>query len=109
MALITGWDRGTWNQGAWNSPLSIALTGVSAATATGSVAVASETNLTLTGVSAATAVGTVEAQIGVTLTGVQAATAVGTPLLWQEIVPGQDADWDPITYTQAPNWAKIAA
>jgi hypothetical protein len=39
MALITGWGRGTWGEGAWNSPLSVALTGVSAATATGSVAV----------------------------------------------------------------------
>jgi hypothetical protein len=37
MALITGWGRGTWNEGAWNSPLSVALTGVSAATAAGSV------------------------------------------------------------------------
>jgi hypothetical protein len=39
MALITGWGRGTWGEGAWNSPLSVALTGVSAATATGSVEV----------------------------------------------------------------------
>ena len=107
MALITGWDRGTWNQGAWNSPVSVALTGVSAATAIGSVEVQIE--VSVTGVSAATAVGTVEAQIRVTITGVQAATAVGPPLIWNEIVPGQDADWDPITYTQAPNWAKIAA
>jgi hypothetical protein len=57
MALITGWGRGTWGEGAWNSPLSVALTGVSAATATGSVAVSGEANLTLTGVSAATASG----------------------------------------------------
>ena len=67
MALITGWGRGTWNEGAWNSPLSVALTGVSAA------------------------------------------TAVGTVLIWNEIVPGQDAEWNPITYTQSPNWTKMAA
>ena len=109
MALITGWGRGTWSEGAWNSPLSVALTGVSAATAAGSVAVASESNLTLTGVSAATATGSVEVKIGVPLTGVSAAAAVGTVLIWQEIVPGQDAEWNPITYTQSPNWTKIAA
>jgi hypothetical protein len=37
MASITGWGRGTWDEGAWNSPLSVALTGVSASTAAGSV------------------------------------------------------------------------
>ena len=57
MALITGWGRGTWGEGAWNSPLSVALTGVSAATATGSVEVKIE--VPLTGVSAATATGSV--------------------------------------------------
>ena len=87
MALITGWGRGTWNEGAWNSPLSVALTGVSAATAAG----------------------TVEVKIDVPLTGVSAATAVGTVLIWNEIVPGQDAEWNPITYTQSPNWTKMAA
>jgi len=30
-------------------------------------------------------------------------------LVWNEIVPGQAAGWNPITQTQDPVWTKIAA
>jgi len=29
MALITGWDRSTWNSGAWDEPVPVEVTGVS--------------------------------------------------------------------------------
>ena len=32
---LTGWGRGTWNSGTWDSPGSVVVTGVSAATAVG--------------------------------------------------------------------------
>ena len=75
--------------------------------------------------------GTAGAAVSLTLTGVSAATAVGPVLIWNEIVPGQnaawgeivpgqnaawgkivpgqDASWNSITYTQSPNWTKMAA
>ena len=84
---LGGWGRSTWNSGTWNTPFTVEVTGVSAATAVGSVQV----------------------DITVPITGVEAATAVGRVNIWEEINPGQDAEWDPITYTQTPNWTKIAA
>jgi len=43
------------------------------------------------------------------VTGVEAATAVGTVNIWEKVDPGQIAGWNPVTYTQAPDWTKIAA
>ena len=111
MALITGWSRGSWSSGSWSRALPVEITGVSSATAAGSVSVFNDTNVSVTGVSSATAAGSVSVsgKANVSATGVQSETFVGNPRLWKEIVPGQDARWDPITYTQAPNWSKIAA
>ena len=81
MALITGWDRGTWNEGTWNSPLPVTVTGVSAASATGSVTISLPVSISVTGVSAASAIGSpsVFASVTVSPTGVSAASAVGSP------------------------------
>jgi len=126
---LGGWGRSTWNSGTWNTPFTVEVTGVSAATAVGSVQVditvpvtgvqaaavigtavaTGKANVSPTGVSAATAVGSVQVDITVPITGVEAATAVGRVNIWEEIDPGQTAGWNPITYTQAPNWTKIAA
>ena len=89
---VLGWGRGTWNSGAWNS--SLPVTGVSAATAVGSVRVDVQTSVT--GVSAATAVGSVTITTAVLATGVQASTAVGNAFVWGIIVPGQTPEWTDI-------------
>ena len=104
---LGGWGRSAWNTGAWNTPFTVEVTGVSAATAVGSIQV--DITVPVTGVSAATVVSDVQIDITVPVTGVEAATAVGRVLIWEEINPGQIAGWNPITYTQAPNWTKIAA
>ena len=69
---VLGWGRGTWNSGAWNSSLPV------------------------TGVSAATAVGSVRVDIQTPVTGVQASTAVGNAFVWGIIVPGQTPEWTEI-------------
>ena len=81
MALITGWDRSTWNSGTWNSPVPVEVTGVSAASAIGSASVVLPITVSVTGVSAATAIGTVSALVPVTIsvTGVSSASAIGSP------------------------------
>ena len=81
MALITGWDRSTWNSGAWNSPLPVEVTGVSAASAVGSVVISLPVSVSVTGVSAASAIGspTVSGKAVVAVTGVSAASAIGSP------------------------------
>jgi len=84
---LGGWGRSAWNTGSWNTPFTVEVTGVSAATAVGSVQV----------------------DITVPVTGVEAATAVGTVNIWEKVDPGQIAGWNPVTYTQAPDWTKIAA
>ena len=113
---LTGWGRVAWNTGAWNTPGTIVLTGVSAATAVGSVqigitvpvtgvsaaavigtAVASGgSNFDATGLSAATEVGLTNVVVVVEVTGVEASTAVGRVNIWQVIIPGQDAGWNKI-------------
>ena len=84
---LGGWGRQAWNSGSWNTPSTVEVTGVSAATA----------------------VGNTQVDITVPLTGVEASALVGRVNIWQVTVPGQDARWDPVTYTQSPNWTKIAA
>jgi hypothetical protein len=80
MALITGWNRSTWNAGAWNSPIPVEVTGVSAASATGSVTITLPVSISVTGVSAASAIGSASVTVSVTVSvsGVSAATAVGS-------------------------------
>ena len=126
---LGGFGRNTWNSGEWNTLFTVTVTGVSSAAAVGSVqiditvpvtgvssasalgapSVSGIANVPLTGVSSAAAVGSVQIDITVPLTGVESASILGRVNIWEEINPGQDADWDPITYTQTPSWAKIAA
>tara|TARA_R110002110_G_scaffold389076_1_gene601320 strand:- start:190 stop:519 length:330 start_codon:yes stop_codon:yes gene_type:complete len=104
---LGGFGRNTWNSGEWNTPFTVIVTGVSSAAAVGSVQI--DITVPVTGVSSAAAVGSVQIDITVPLTGVESASILGRVNIWEEINPGQDADWDPITYTQTPSWAKIAA
>ena len=120
MASLTGWDRGTWNEGAWNSPVPLAITGVSAASAVGSVTISLPVTVSVTGVSAASAIGSVSAIVPVTVTpsGVSAASAIGsTQINFSFTVTGVSAEgkannalvWSSIDESQTPNWVKIAA
>ena len=70
---LTGWGRGTWNSGTWDSPGSVVVTGVSAATAVGSVQI--DITVPVTGVESATAIGspTITVPVSITVTGVSAA------------------------------------
>ncbi len=67
---LTGWGRGTWNSGTWDSPGSVVVTGVSAATAVGSVQI--DITVPVTGVESATAIGspTITVPVSITVTGV---------------------------------------
>ena len=106
-ANLGGWGRVTWNSGAWDTPATVEVTGVSSSTAVGSIQV--DITVEVAGVSAATAVGSIQADITIEVTGLQASTALGTVNIWLKIIPGQTAGWNPITYTQSPEWTKIAA
>tara|TARA_R110000824_G_scaffold171098_1_gene348610 strand:- start:1617 stop:2006 length:390 start_codon:yes stop_codon:yes gene_type:complete len=129
MAIVSGWDRGTWNQGAWNTEIPVEITGVSAAASAGSVTIAFITNvtgvsaaagvgsptlitnslLTPAGVSAAASAGSVTYQYTVTIEGVSASATVGHPMIWTVIDPSQLARWGDISTTQTPTWTEIAA
>ena len=45
MALVTGWGRGTWGSGAFGQASPVTVTGVSAASATGSETVVVEAGI----------------------------------------------------------------
>ena len=68
---LGGFGRDTWNSGEWNTPFTV----------------------TVTGVSSAAAVGSVQIDITVPLTGVESASILGRVNIWEEINPGQTADW----------------
>ena len=109
---LHGWSRGTWNSGAWNKSIPLEVSGVQAATATGSASISVAITFAVSGVQAATATGTGTVQINFTFaaTGVEASTAVGNPLIWQEIVPGQSSGFGTAMDTsQTPDWIQIAA
>ena len=129
MAIVSGWDRGTWNQGAWNTEIPVEITGVSAVASAGSVtyeqginvtgvsAAASAGSFTLVtnntlspaGVSAVASAGSVTYQYTVTIEGVSASATVGHPMIWTVIDPSQLARWGDISTTQTPTWTEIAA
>ena len=134
MAIVSGWDRGTWNQGAWNTEIPVEITGVSAAASAGSVTIAFITNvtgvsaaagvgsptlitnslLTPAGVSAAASAGSVTYQYTITIEGVSATASVGNPVIWMTINTSQEPhfgadDWSSISTTQTPTWTEIAA
>ena len=131
MALITGWDRSTWNAGAWNSPIPVEVTGVSAATGIGSVSIlvpvtvtpsgvsaasgigsptlVTNSTLSVTGVSSASAVGSVQANFAFTVEGVSAEGLISVPNVWTVIDDSQTSNFSEISTTQTPNWTEIAA
>jgi len=75
----------------------VALTGVSATGAVGSVTVTADATLTLTGVSATGAVGSVTVTSGtgvsVTITGVSATGGVGRVVVWGLVPPSPTVAW----------------
>ena len=131
MALITGWDRSTWNSGAWNSPLPVEVTGVSAASAVGSVTISLPVSVSVTGVSAASAmgsptlitnsilspsgvsaasaIGSVQINFSFSVEGVSAAGLVNTVLIWNQIDDSQTSGFTEINASQTPTWTQIAA
>ena len=131
MALITGWDRSTWNSGAWNSPVPVEVTGVSAASAIGSASVVvpvtvspsgvsaasatgsptliTNSTLSVTGVSAASGIGSVQANFAFTVDGVSAEGIVNNVTVWSVIDTSQTSNFTEISTTQTPSWTEIAA
>ena len=103
MALITGWDRSTWNSGTWNSPVPVEVTGVSAASAVGSTTITIAISFSVTGVSATSVIGTPYISLSnwsviVKVDGVSATSIVN-----------QATVWGIIDTSQTPSWTKIAA
>ena len=130
MALITGWDRSTWDSGPWNGPIPVEVTGVSAASAVGSVTVSLPKVVTVTGVSAASGVGSTTVLTNVILspTGVSAASGIGSvqinhtisvegvsaeglvnnATVWSVIDTSQTPDWSEISTSQTPSWSEVS-
>ena len=91
----------------------VALTGVSATGAVGSVAVSADATLTLTGVSATGAVGSlsVAAGTGVSVslhTGVSATGGVGRVVVWGLVPPAPTVDWSD-TPTDPALWEPVTS
>ena len=87
MALITGWDRSTWNSGTWNKPVPVEVTGVSSTSAIGSTQI----------------------NFAFTVDGVSAASTVSQVTVWSVIDTSQTPSWAEISASQTPSWIKIAA
>ena len=90
----------------------VALTGVSASGAVGTVTVTAGATLTLTGVSATGEVGSVTATSGtgvsLTITGVSATGAVGRVLVWGLVPPSPTVDWSD-TPTDPAVWEPVTS
>ena len=76
--------------------LNIAVTGIAATGAVGSVSIFSE--VSVTGVAGTSAIGTVAVSSEISVTGFSVTGAVG-----------QTFQWDQITPSQTPSWTNIAA
>ena len=109
MALITGWNRSTWNAGAWNSPIPVEATGVSAASAVDSVTISLPVSVSVTGVSAASSIGSVQVNFAFTVDGVLAEGLVNDALVWSVIDTSQTSNFSEIDTSQTPDWTEIAA
>ncbi|MGY8867473.1 MAG: hypothetical protein ACKVJK_17880, partial [Methylophagaceae bacterium] len=66
-------------------------------------------NVNVTGVVGTTALGTVtvSADANVNVTGVEGVGQTSRPLVWSDIVPGQNARWADIDDSQTDVWADI--
>jgi hypothetical protein len=65
---------------------------------------------TVSGVLTTSHIGTVNVpDVIIQVTGVSAQGLVSTPMVWSEIIPGQNAGWIEISDTQSPGWTEIAA
>ena len=76
--------------------LNIAVTGIAATGAVGSVSILSE--VSVTGVAGTSAIGTVAVSSEISVTGFSATGAVGLTFQWDQITP-----------SQTPSWTNIAA
>ena len=88
----------------------VALTGVQASGAVGTVVSSQVFSAAITGVAATGAVGTVGANCTVALTGVQAAGQVGTvgTFYWSLIDDSETPNWQLLDDSQTPNWQNVA-
>ena len=98
MALITGWDRSTWDSGAWNNPVPVEVTGVSAASAVGSTTITIAISFSVTGVSATSVIGVPYISLSnwsviVKVDGVSATSIVNQATVWSIIDTSQTPDW----------------
>lgn len=87
--------------------LNIAVTGIAATGAVGSVSIFSE--ISVTGVAGTSAVGTVGVNAEISVTGLSATGLVGSVFLWDQIIPVQTSSFSGITPSQTPSWTNIAA
>ena len=89
--------------------LNIAVTGIAATGAVGSVGVKAEVQVT--GLAGTSAVGTVTLiqKHNISVTGVAGTGLVGTVNVWGQIIPSQNSQFSAITVSQTPSWTNIAA
>tara|TARA_R110000744_G_scaffold118862_1_gene221870 strand:+ start:1037 stop:1351 length:315 start_codon:yes stop_codon:yes gene_type:complete len=87
--------------------LNIAVTGIAATGAVGTIGIIS--NVAVTGVAGTAAVGTVSVNAEISVTGLAATGLVGSVFLWDQIIPSQNSQFSGITVSQTPSWTNIAA
>ena len=94
------YSQATYSQATYSQLLplpdtEVAVEGVSATGALGTVSLVTNNFLSVTGVLATGGIGsvTILQSSSVTLEGVSAGGGVGVPLLWQEVDDSQDATW----------------
>ena len=88
---------------------SVVLTGVEATSLLGTVTVNTDQNLNVVGVQASGLVGsaTVSISLSFPVTSVFAVGRVGDVLVWDEIVPNQNAGWVDVDDSQTSSWADV--
>ena len=98
MALLTGWGRSTWGSGTFGEALPVTVTGVSAASATGSETVVTTASITVevTSVVAQGKTGSVGKGAAFSVTGVSASTAIERPNVWSSIGTASGTIWTDI-------------
>ena len=98
MALVTGWGRSTWGSGTFGEALPVTVTGVSAASATGSETVVVEAGIivAVTSVVAEGKIGNVGTGSSFSVTGVSASTAIERPNVWSSITTDSGTIWTDI-------------
>ena len=89
--------------------MTVAATGVSAASAVGSPSIISHSTFSVTGVSAASSIGSIQVNFAFSVEGVSAEGIVNHALVWSVIDTSQTSNFAEISTTQTPGWIEIAA